>query len=99
MNKLSLCVLIVLLAGASAPACADWPALPIPPGVRPEQVADTLRLNGRPVRILRFDTGLPLVRLQAFYRHVLGARRIEGVVAGEWITSRLEGRYLTTIRL
>jgi hypothetical protein len=99
MNKASLSVLSALLAGASAPACATWPALPIPPGVRTEQVADSLRLNGRPVRILRFDTGLPLVQLQAFYRQALGERRIEGAVAGEWIVSRLEGGYLTTIRL
>ncbi len=61
----------VALAGAARPALATsepWPELPMPPRAQVQWVGDSMRINGIPTRILRFESSLSREEMVEFYR-------------------------------
>jgi hypothetical protein len=69
MNRPALFILLcVLLMGSRGAAAEDWPEIPAPPHSKLEWVADSMRINGVPTRVLRFDSQSTAAEVVAYYR-------------------------------
>jgi len=63
-------VLIAMFAATSARAAASepWPEVPLPPKAHVEWVGDSLRLNGVPMRVMRFASRASRAEIVEYYR-------------------------------
>lgn len=73
MRNRSACLLFVMCAAlasalASAAGSTPWPEIPSPPHAKLEWVADSMRVNGVPMRVLRFTSSEPRSAIVDYYR-------------------------------
>lgn len=55
-------------AGHAFAASEPWPELPMPPRAQVQWVGDSMRINGIPTRILRFESSVSREEIVEFYR-------------------------------
>src|SRR5437879_5017564 len=61
-------VSIALLAVGSAQATENWPELPLPPKADVQWVAQSMRVNGIPTRVLQFQSRANRAEIVEYYR-------------------------------
>lgn len=79
---------------------AGWPVIEPPPGASVEWVGDDMKLNGVPMQIRRFTSGMSVTEVMAFYRDRWKERLspVENTV-GEWrIIGRQSGDFYLTVQ-
>ena len=84
----------------SGSAWAGWPVIEPPPGASVEWVGDDMKLNGVPMQIRRFTSGMSVPEVMAFYRDRWKERisPVENTV-GEWsIIGRQSGDFYLTVQ-
>jgi hypothetical protein len=99
-------LVLTLLAGVSGAAFADasraepWPEAKTPPEARVQSIANEMLLNGKPVRLLRFDTKESAADVLAFYRSAFGAQRVvENRLKDDRVIGTRQGDYFITVQL
>jgi hypothetical protein len=61
---IAVCAAVGVLAAGSEP----WPEVPVPPKAHAEWVGDSLRVNGVPMRVMRFASGASRAEIVEYYR-------------------------------
>lgn len=96
-SRAGLAALGVLAAIAHAEV---WPEPKTPPNARVETIAGNMVLNGKPVRMTRFDLLASDADVLAFYREQFGAKRVvENRVKDDSVIATRQGDYFVTVRL
>jgi hypothetical protein len=94
----------LLLAGAArAETSVPWPTLPLPPHSNVEWVADRMKVNGIPMRVMRFESTVSRSEIVAFYTaHWSGGYKAKPSVRplGEaTLVGQLHGPYYMTVKV
>ncbi|SPE25125.1 conserved exported hypothetical protein [Burkholderiales bacterium] len=59
---------LVLLAAGRARAAEPWPEIPMPPKAKVQWVADSMRVNGVPMRVMQFQSPASRAEIVEYYR-------------------------------
>ena len=59
---------IVTAGGALADSTEPWPEIALPPKAKVEWVSDSMRVNGIPMRVMRFDSSVSRAEIIEYYR-------------------------------
>jgi len=81
------------------PVHADWPEVPAPHGARVEQIGESVRLNGVPMRMQRVLSKEAPADILRFYRAALGPRHAEEKLSDGVLLAQGQGDYFVTIRI
>lgn len=87
------------LSSAWADDRAPWPALDWPAPLRPEVIADDMRMNGRPVRLLQIRSAQDMATVERLVCEVLGQRARTTEVGARRIVSAPVGGSFVTVDL
>jgi hypothetical protein len=61
------CLALALLGAACAQTSEPWPELPLPPHAKVEWVADQMKVDGFPMRVLHFESTASRSEIVAYY--------------------------------
>ena len=94
-------VSIALLAVGNAQATENWPELPLPPKADVQWVAQSMRVNGIPTRVLQFQSRASRAEIVEYYRaHWTGGYPLKPsvkVVKDSTVVGQKHGPYLMTV--
>jgi len=92
---------LALVLVGSAHASQDWPELPLPPKADVQWVAQSMRVNGMPTRVLQFQSRASRAEVVEYYRaHWTGAYPLKPsvrAVGDETVVGQKHGPYLMTV--
>jgi hypothetical protein len=93
-------VLTSLLCLLNAHAYAfSWPEVQYPERARVETIAESMRMNGIPVRLYRFEVNRPVGEVRDFYRSAFGSKRVEPAMEGFTVIAAAQTDAFSTVRL
>jgi len=92
------CTLCSLMHTAQAWA-QDWPAMPLPKGVRAFDIGQQITINGLPMRIRGFLSPLKPERVAQEVRESWGAPVVENTLGKQLILGQLRGDYYHSVQL
>lgn len=75
------------------------PSLPAPPHIGTFDVGNQMRLQGVPVRIKGFVSGLSVPELSRWYRNELGGSWVENKVGSKTVLGQRQGTHFVTVEL
>jgi hypothetical protein len=94
-------VSIALLAVGSAQATENWPELPLPPKADVQWVAQSMRVNGIPTRVMQFQSRANRAEIVEYYRaHWSGGYPLKPsvkAVEDSTVVGQKHGPYLMTV--
>jgi hypothetical protein len=64
----TLCAVLLVVRPARATDSTPWPEVPSPPKARVEWIAESMRVNGIPMRVLHFESSVSRADIVAYYR-------------------------------
>jgi hypothetical protein len=94
-----LCVLWLLYICHIQGWAFTWPQPSYPERARVETIAESMRMNGMPVRLYRFEVNRPLTEVRDFYRNVFGSKRVEPLMEGFTVVAAAQTDVFATVRL
>jgi hypothetical protein len=97
-------VLAWLLGAAVSRAGAEpWPDMPVPPKSTTEWIADSMRVNGVPMRVMHFESGSGRAEMVEYYRsHWSGGYPTKPAVRADGdttIVGQAHGPYFMTVKV
>ena len=96
-------VLTVLAGPGHALAVEPWPEMPLPPKANVQWVAQSMRVNGVPTRVMQFQSSVGRAEIVAYYRaHWSGGYEHEPsvhVLPTQSVVGQLHGAYLMTVKV
>lgn len=100
-SRIGFRVLTAALVAWAATAHADsWPEPKTPPNAKVETIAGNMVLNGKSVRLTRFELLATDAEVLAFYREQFGAKRVvENRVKNDPVIATRQGDYFLTVQL
>ena len=93
----------LLWAPGRALAIESWPELPLPPKADTQWIAQSMRINGVPTRVLQFESHVSRAEIVEYYRaHWTGGyehRPSIHPLGEETVVGQVHGPYLMTLKV
>lgn len=93
----------LLVAGGRAWAVEPWPEIPLPPKADVQWVAQSMRVNGVPTRVMQFQSRADRTEIVAYYRAYWSgykyAPSIHAMGEAATVVGQMHGPYVMTVKV